>query len=828
MINMFSPNLNINYQQMQTMQQQRGGFSIDNSANNSVASNSTSFLAAANTLVFNNSSNASSSIGGLVENSLSSNSSFIQVYGQQQHLNSPANQSKSQPNQSISKLLERNSFSNALMEIQKNQSNIDNLDFDLNMFEQAHNRNSRKSSNIGQALFNDDENLFDPDELSLEEDFSSLDDSNTDQFLNDMSNDSSSMDQHTQPQQTVRFLLENPVKFHKKSSPTKNMPIDLNNNNTNSANNNSNLVSNEDKSKSQSASGMASGKFANPNSVNSSHSPSNLAGFSYNSVTSQVTDLTPQNSLATSVSKTNTSRSLMKLQLMKQQVENMEKKSHNPLHSSNNSIPPSTTTTTTTTTTTNSNSQSMFSSTTSSNNSTVNNPDMIHSNYQTLENSMIESPLPLPLLPSDPQEIIPKKELAQEYNVDTKLEFPTKYHVMQLAKNLQQSTSESSSPSLFSPTNKTNSNKSSSRYITKLRLGSGSSSSKHHSSSSSSLKLQQQQQNTHLDYNLDYLSNDSSSFVSDHTENSNFNPSRISSPASSVFSQSTELDDLLSDELKLLLARKSLSSNFINNAELESQLEKYINNSPQTMPNDSAYFLGGGSSQQIARPSTSCPNDMARLKKLQSLNLTEDEIRQVLKDLKEKQKKENHNQIERRRRFNINDRIKELGGILTRENQLSDKQNKGLILKASIDYIKNLETKISKTKELEDKLSQMTMLNRKLMERISELEHEPVQNANIVQQQQSKNNVNLLSLVNSNNTSNSNQMVNFNNSNNNGNFSSQFQQQSSVFAPRMMDQVAEESKMLDDMLNFYQENDLLSNQGINLNLLEDSQMEALN
>jgi hypothetical protein len=43
---------------------------------------------------------------------------------------------------------------------------------------------------------------------------------------------------------------------------------------------------------------------------------------------------------------------------------------------------------------------------------------------------------------------------------------------------------------------------------------------------------------------------------------------------------------------------------------------------------------------QSVRPSTSCPADMARIKKLQSLNLTEDDIKVYLK---ERQKKDNHN-----------------------------------------------------------------------------------------------------------------------------------------------------------------------------------------
>ena len=104
--------------------------------------------------------------------------------------------------------------------------------------------------------------------------------------------------------------------------------------------------------------------------------------------------------------------------------------------------------------------------------------------------------------------------------------------------------------------------------------------------------------------------------------------------------------------------------------------------------------------------------------------------------------------VERRRRFNINDRIKELGTILPKSNVGSVKsimksiryiiktkfnlkllifyyalfseikQNKGSILKASVDYIKNLKHEVHKSKELEEKFRQMSILNRKLINRI--------------------------------------------------------------------------------------------------------------
>ena len=71
------------------------------------------------------------------------------------------------------------------------------------------------------------------------------------------------------------------------------------------------------------------------------------------------------------------------------------------------------------------------------------------------------------------------------------------------------------------------------------------------------------------------------------------------------------------------------------------------------------YSASGGSNLTF---SASCPSEvLAKIQSGQGDQLTEDEVKVYLKD---RQKKDNHNQIERRRRFNINDRIKELGGML--------------------------------------------------------------------------------------------------------------------------------------------------------------------
>ena len=94
--------------------------------------------------------------------------------------------------------------------------------------------------------------------------------------------------------------------------------------------------------------------------------------------------------------------------------------------------------------------------------------------------------------------------------------------------------------------------------------------------------------------------------------------------------------------------------------------------------------------------------------------------------------------VERRRRYNINDRIKELGTLLPKENDeyvswrfcvhyiwftipryfdlVRDvRQNKGSILKASVDYIKKLKVDQDRKVLLEEKCKRQEYQNKKLL-----------------------------------------------------------------------------------------------------------------
>ncbi|XP_076861054.1 transcription factor EC isoform X2 [Brachyhypopomus gauderio] len=89
---------------------------------------------------------------------------------------------------------------------------------------------------------------------------------------------------------------------------------------------------------------------------------------------------------------------------------------------------------------------------------------------------------------------------------------------------------------------------------------------------------------------------------------------------------------------------------------------------------------------------------------------------------KERQKKDNHNLIERRRRYNINYRIKELGTLIPKSNDPDMRWNKGTILKASVEYIKWLQKEQQHARDLENRQKKLEQANRRLMLRIQELE----------------------------------------------------------------------------------------------------------
>ncbi|XP_018541361.1 transcription factor EB isoform X2 [Lates calcarifer] len=172
-------------------------------------------------------------------------------------------------------------------------------------------------------------------------------------------------------------------------------------------------------------------------------------------------------------------------------------------------------------------------------------------------------------------------------------------------------------------------------------------------------------------------------------------------------SHENEMDEVIDDII-------SMQSNY-------DDIQAYIDpvHMPNTLPLSSSHldvYTGPGmKGPAIAMTSNSCPANLTIKRELS-------EARALAK---ERQKKDNHNLIERRRRFNINDRIKELGTMIPKTNDLvySDvRWNKGTILRASVEYIKRMQKDVQRTREVENNFKRMEMANKQLLLRIQELE----------------------------------------------------------------------------------------------------------
>ncbi|CAI9549488.1 unnamed protein product [Staurois parvus] len=126
-------------------------------------------------------------------------------------------------------------------------------------------------------------------------------------------------------------------------------------------------------------------------------------------------------------------------------------------------------------------------------------------------------------------------------------------------------------------------------------------------------------------------------------------------------------------------------------------------------------FCAAGMSAPSITVSNSCPADLPNIKK----EYLEHDAKAMIK---ERQKKDNHNLIERRRRFNINDRIKELGTLIPKSSDPELRWNKGTILKASVEYIRKLQKDQQRVRDLEGRQRKLEHVNQSLLLRVQELE----------------------------------------------------------------------------------------------------------
>ncbi|XP_068449737.1 transcription factor E3b isoform X2 [Clinocottus analis] len=177
-----------------------------------------------------------------------------------------------------------------------------------------------------------------------------------------------------------------------------------------------------------------------------------------------------------------------------------------------------------------------------------------------------------------------------------------------------------------------------------------------------------------------------------------------------IGSNKEEIDDVIDNIISL---ESSFNDDIITLIDSGLQL-------PCTLPGN---LLDVYHSPGMAAPtftvSNSCPADLPKIKR----EITDVDTKVLMK---ERQKKDNHNLIERRRRFNINDRIKELGTLIPKSNEpyhndVSEMRwNKGTILKASVDYIRKLQKEQQRAKDIDMRQKKLELANHSLMLRIQQ------------------------------------------------------------------------------------------------------------
>ncbi|XP_046725924.1 microphthalmia-associated transcription factor-like isoform X1 [Silurus meridionalis] len=216
-----------------------------------------------------------------------------------------------------------------------------------------------------------------------------------------------------------------------------------------------------------------------------------------------------------------------------------------------------------------------------------------------------------------------------------------------------------------------------------------------------------------------YLSTTLSPFSSMPCSNQSSDPGGISagqvnstpnSPMALLTLSSTserEMGDVIDD----IIGLESSYSDEMLRMPLESSM--HMNNTMSLSVN----LMDAYNNQSLAPPtisiSASCPENLPNIKRE-----FYDADAQTL--AKERQKKDNHNLIERRRRFNINDRIKELSTLIPKSSDPDLRWNKGTILKASVDYIRKLQRDQQHAKEQESWQKNLEIVNHQLMLRVKQ------------------------------------------------------------------------------------------------------------
>ncbi|XP_061493828.1 transcription factor EC isoform X2 [Rhineura floridana] len=184
-------------------------------------------------------------------------------------------------------------------------------------------------------------------------------------------------------------------------------------------------------------------------------------------------------------------------------------------------------------------------------------------------------------------------------------------------------------------------------------------------------------------------------------------PTSISTPGSTTLGGEHEnvMEEVIDDIINM---KSSFNDEGIGCLEAPLHLQRTLSSSILDIYNSDQ----GMPVVNMGLTNTSCPSKLP----------VKREITDTRAMAKERQKKDNHNLIERRRRYNINYRIKELGTLIPKSNDPDTRWNKGTILKASVEYIKWLQKEQQRARELEHRQKKLQQANRRLLLQIQELE----------------------------------------------------------------------------------------------------------
>ncbi|KRY43279.1 Zinc metalloproteinase nas-36 [Trichinella spiralis] len=182
-------------------------------------------------------------------------------------------------------------------------------------------------------------------------------------------------------------------------------------------------------------------------------------------------------------------------------------------------------------------------------------------------------------------------------------------------------------------------------------------------------------------------------------------PQYTDSPRSASFtSAQSELDDIIIDEI----------------LSMEDDIQQNTRGSHPCSGNLEALLSEGRVQYSTRKVSSSAPSTSS----LDADLFGHDDMIREQESMRDRRKKDIHNMIERRRRYNINDRIKELSTLLPKSCTEEMKLNKGSILKASVDYIRQLRKDQERLYQLLQKQMALEAENKRLSNRNQDLEEQ--------------------------------------------------------------------------------------------------------